>query len=245
MNLLKIYTLATHEPDTFLVYWTNSTLRPKGLLRVRITAQVDDRNIVAELAAMQHLLEDKGVIGNSVIGNPNVKLVVSLGAIRKLHRMQSDKAHLAPYANFLTTRFADCPITADKDTRWFNGYPLESAENLLVSAPRAETLLVAGFGAVGITNHVLERIAERFLSEAERSAQAAWKMLRDVVADTSVREVARNSAITTAKYAQEGRYFLNARRNLVLVVTNKPGEGKKLVTAYPPDNKFHELARAA
>ena len=249
MNLLKTFTIATDQPDTFLVYWTNTATRPKGLLRIRVIPQMEDRQIVAELAAMRHLLEDKGVVGNTVIGNASTKLVVSLGAIRKLQSMKSDKAHLAPYANFLTTRFAGCPISVDKDAGWFDGFSQESAKDLLVSAPCRETVTVAGFGEVSVTHHVLERITERFLSAAERSAQAAWKKLRELASDTSLREVSRHSMWVAAQYAhhgkQEGRYFLNARRNLVLVVTNNRGEGKRLVTAYPANGQFHELPKAA
>lgn len=249
MNILKTFTIATEQPDTFLVYWTNTSMRPKGLLRVRVLPQMEDRQIVAELAAMRYLLEDKGVVGNTVIGNTNTKLVVSLGAIRKLQSMKSDKAHLAPYANFLTTRFAGCPVSVGKDADWFDGFPLESAEDLLVSAPLRETVTVAGFGEVSVTHHVLERIADRFLSAAERSAQVAWKKLRELASDTSVREVIRHSVWAAAQYAhygkQEGRYFLNAKRNLVLVVTNNIGEGKRLVTAYPANGQFHELPKAA
>ena len=100
MNILKTFTIATEQPDTFLVYWTNTSVRPKGLLRVRVLPQMEDLQIVAELAAMRYLLEDKGVVGNTVIGNANTRLVVSLGAIRKLQGMKSDKAHSGTLRQF-------------------------------------------------------------------------------------------------------------------------------------------------
>lgn len=248
MNILKTFTIATEQPDTFLVYWTNTSMRPKGLLRVRVLPQMEDRQIVAELAAMRYLLEDKGVIGNTVIGNANTKLVVSLGAIRKLQAMKSDKAHLSPYANFLTTRFAGCPVSVDKDADWFDGFPLESAEDLLVSAPLRETVTVAGFGEVSVTHHVLERIADRFLSAAERSAQAAWKKLVSLASDPALHEVSRQSLWAGIKKGlhgkHEGRYFLNSRSNLILVVTDNHGEGKRLVTTYPATRHFHAMPKA-
>lgn len=120
MNTLKTHALATNLADTFMVYWTNSSSRPGGLIKVRVTQKMPDAVIAAELAAMQYLLEIKEVIGRNLVGNANTKLTVSRGAIRKLRRCQSDKSHLAPYANFLTTRFAGSPICVEKDTRWFN-----------------------------------------------------------------------------------------------------------------------------
>lgn len=66
MNLLKTFTLPAARPDRFDVYWTNSDRRPGGLLEVRIRPDIPDRQIAAELSALQHLLEDKRVLGNTV-----------------------------------------------------------------------------------------------------------------------------------------------------------------------------------
>jgi len=106
---------------------------PPWLLRVKVAAKVEDKAIAAELAAIQHLLEVRCVLGNNISGNAKTQLVVSSGAIRKLQRRQSDKVHLAPYANFLCTRFAACPITVEKDTRWFREQLPVTEEDLLVS----------------------------------------------------------------------------------------------------------------
>ena len=251
MNILKTYTLPGNQADTFLVYWTNSLLRPKGVLKVRVSAQIEDRQIAAELSAIQHLLETKHVLGNTLSCNAGTHLFVSSGAICKLHRSQSDKAHLAPYANFLTTRFAGCQISVDKDTCWFESFQPETVEDLLVSAPRREKVLIAGLGEVSVTQHVLERFADRVLADntPDRTAQLAWKRLTDLASDRSVREVFRHSLWTGAKYCQqgkqEGRYFLNPKRNLVMVVTDNPREGKRLVTTYPATSQFHEIKIAA
>lgn len=251
MNTLKTHTLATQEPNTFLVHWTNSSKRPGGLIKVRVAVHMPDAHIAAELAAMQHLLEEKGVLGNNLVGNANTKLVVSLGAIKKLRRCQSDKSHLAPYANFLTTRFAGCPISVDKDTSWFNGFTPDTVEDLLVGGPKRETLKVAGFGEVAVTQHVLDRFADRFLSDSnqDKLAQTAWKKLKEMATDLTIREVTRQGLWCSVNYAhqgkQQGRYFLNARHNLVLVITDNPGEGKRLVTAYPATRQFRALPMAA
>lgn len=242
MNFLKTYTLPTAEADTFLVYWTNTNMSPRGVIKVCVNAVQEDRNIVAELAAMRHLLEDKEVVGRTLGGNQNTQLIVSLGAIRKLRRMQSGKAHLAPYANFLTTRFAGCPIEVNKDTCWFEGLPAESAEVLPVNAAHRESVLVSGYGEVSVTHHVLKRIADRFPLSAACAEQMAWRFLREVSAAPSLHEVVRKSTKASPRLDLEGRYFLNTERDLVLVVTDNPGEGKRLVTTYPSNNAFQALA---
>jgi hypothetical protein len=251
MNMLKTYTVTTALPDTFLVYWTNSPIRPGGVLKVRVLSRIEDAQIAAELAAIQHLLEEKRVIGTNLVGNPNTRLTISQGAIRKLQRNQSDKAHLAPYANFLTTRFAGCQLCVDKDTRWFEGVELNAAEVLLVSEPRREMIKVTGIGEVSVTQHVLNRFTDRFLPETKTDnvCRTAWKKLLETAADPLVREVVRSGMWNSVKYARqnkhEGRYFLNSRSKLILVVTDNPGEGKRLVTAYPANKQFVQLAQAA
>ena len=251
MNILKTYTVATQQADTFLVYWTNSAIRPGGLLKVRVLAKIEDVHIAAELAAMQHLLEEKKVIGTILVGNPLTKLFVSQGAIRKLQLKKSDKLHLVPYANFLTTRFAGCQLSVEKDKRWFDGFTPETTDELIVSEPRREMIRVTGLGEVSVTQHVLDRISDRFLPESKsgNTCRIAWKKLHEAASDPMIREVARQGIWNSLKYAhqnkQEGRYFLNSRRNLILVVTDNPGEGKRLVTAYPANKQFIQLSQAA
>ena len=59
MIILKTYTMPTPQAGVFLVYWTNSPVRPGGALKVHITNTIEDASIAAELAAMQYLLEEK------------------------------------------------------------------------------------------------------------------------------------------------------------------------------------------
>ena len=251
MNLLKTYTYPTELADSFLVYWANSPLRAGGLLKVRVLPRLADPQIAAELAALQYLLEEKQVLGCQLSGNANTSLIVSQGAIRKLLHRKSDKAQLAPYANFLTTRFAGCKLAVAKDTRWFAGFIPDAVDDLLVGEPRREQVNVTGVGAVSVTQHVLDRYAHRFLTAVppDKLAQAAWKNLSKAATDPALQEVTRkglwqamNSAL---KGKQEGRYFLNPASQLVLVITDNPGEGKRLVTAYPAKRQFKHLAKAA
>lgn len=244
MNVLKVHTLPSGNPDSFRTYWTNSLLRVRGVVETRITRDMPDKRIAAELASLQHLLEVREVLGQNLVGTAAIRLIVSCGAIRKLKLRQSDKAYLAPYASFLTTRFAGCPVTVDKDTRWLDGYQPSAVEHLVVDEPRLETLSVNGVGRVGVTRHVLERIASRLLpgTPPERVAQAAWKKLYELVSDPSLRDVSRTSLWANISHGRnekhEGRYFLNERHNLMLVITDNAGEGLRLVTAYRATRPF-------
>lgn len=251
MHTLKTHTIPGQQTDTYLVYWTNSTVRLGGLLRVKVDVKVEDKAIAAELAAIQHLLEVRCVLGNNISGNAKTQLVVSSGAIRKLQRRQSDKVHLAPYANFLCTRFAACPVTVEKDTRWFREQLPVTEEYLLVSGPRQETIRLRGLGEVSVTRHVLDRFVDRALVDqsSDQVMQLAWKKLSRLAEHQSVKEVSRRSlwagVIHNRNGKHEGRYFLNSVQQMVMVVTDNPNEDPRLVTTYPVTRHFRQMAQAA
>lgn len=56
MNLLKTFTFAAGRPDTFLVYWTNSVIQPKGILRYESNHRI--RNAVGSDQAPCQTIED-------------------------------------------------------------------------------------------------------------------------------------------------------------------------------------------
>ncbi|MHB1301215.1 MAG: hypothetical protein ACYCY8_10170, partial [Burkholderiales bacterium] len=221
MQKLKVFSRPTDRPDTFQVFWTNNPQRPGGVIDITVLDQVDDKIVIAELRAIQYLLEERQVLGDHVIGNANTRLTVSQGAIRKLKQGRSDKAHLARYAEFLCTRFAGCRIEVDKDDRVFRSQPSEQVA-LIISAPVLETIKVHGFEEVAVTRHVLERLAARLPEDRARDSANVWKLLQRIASDRSVREVFRHCGIFTRLSYQrngrsEGRYFFNPKMNMILV----------------------------
>lgn len=248
MQKLKVYTKQTDRSDTFQVFWTNNPLRPGGVIDITVLDQVDDKIVIAELRAIQYLLEERCALGDHVIGNSNTRLTVSLGAIRKLKQGRSDKTHLTRYAEFLCTRFAGCHLEVDKDDRIFRNAPSEHAV-LTVSAPVLETIHIHGYGDVAVTRHVLERLADRLPADRAKGPADVWKHLQRMASDPSVHEVSWHSgAFTRLTYQKhgrdEGRYFLNPRTNMILVIADNL-RGRNLVTAYLADQSFFNLQAAA
>ena len=248
MQKLKVFSRPTDCPDTFQVFWTNNPQRPGGVINITVLDQLEDKIVIAELRAIQYLLEERQVLGDHVIGNANTRITVSLGAIRKLKQGRSDKAHLARYAEFLCTRFAGCRLEVDKDDRVFRSQPSEQAA-LSISAPVLETIQVHGFGEVAVTRHVLERLAARLPQDRARDPANVWKLLQRMAADRSVREVFRDcGTFTRLDYQRngqgEGRYFLSPKLNMILVVADNV-RGRNLVTAYQADQRFSNLQAAA
>jgi hypothetical protein len=251
LNILKVFTVATSEPNRFLVYWTNSSVCLKGIIQARVTANIEDRAIAAELSATKYLLEQKCVLGQNQAGNAGIRLSVSSGAIRKLMHRKSNKGHLAPYAQFLSTRFAGCQIDVDKDRRWFDGFAPSSVEDLLVSGPAQETIRVHGIGEVCVTRHIVDRFAERFLPAIahDKRSQVAWRKLVELAGDPDVYEVSNENAWTRIKHSdrgqQESRYFLNPNMKRIFVVTDNPRLGRHLVTTYAASHHFMRQSKAA
>ena len=248
MNILKVFTRTTDLPDTFLVYWTNSLIRAGGVIRAIVPDRIEDKQVVAELRAIQYLLEERCAVGKHIAGKASLHLIVSMGAIKKLKLRRSDKAHLARYAEFLCTRFAGCQIEVDKDDRVFREDAHEQAE-LVVTAPIPESIEMRGIGQVSVTRHVLERLAERLPPERAKDPARVWKLLQRVASDPSVREVRRNTDVFTRidyqKHGQnEGRYFLNPKMNLILVVADN-ARGKCLVTTYAANPRLISMSAAA
>ena len=138
----------------------------------------------------------------------------------------------------------------DNDSKWIESFRPDSVDELLVNEPQREMVKVPGIGDVAVTQHVLEQFTHRYLTETkpDKLAQVAWKKLTETAADMSVREVSKHRLCPRVLRENsgkiEGRYFLNAKRNLIFVVTDNPLEGKRLVTTYPANRTFHDMKAA-
>lgn len=172
-STLKCLTLPTYDPSQFDVFWACGK-RTHGLIQVRMAVPVDDPSVAAELWAFAHLLQEREVCGVDRTGK-SLQLTCSHGAIRKLALGQSAKAHLAPYAAFLRTRFAEARIEVSKDDAIFDINRYRNREVLLTcSGPLDPTALLPDLGAVSVSYHALERYAQR---NCASSPSAAWRGL--------------------------------------------------------------------
>lgn len=242
MNILR--TISKQErPGSYLIFWTNTTIKPltqKGCVRIEVNSSDPDGAIIAELHAIQYLLEIAEVVGENRAGDKFLTLIVSAGAIRKLARMDSVKKDLAEHAIFLTTRFSGCNIKVEKDDRWIVP-SCEPSITLDSSIRLDETVTMPVIGKVWITAHVVEQFAERF--GVTSSFGDAWRKLTKIASDERIREVDLRSAKTKLKYSLQGkevgRYFYHPTQHAVLVVVNDKKRNKPvLVTAYKEEDSL-------
>lgn len=240
MQYLRV--IAIPSPDgQFDVYWSNTNLETvRGIAHVTVPPG-DDRNIIAELHALQYLLEVEEAVGENAAGGPAIKLVVSVGQIKLLSRGASSKQALVKHAKFLTTRFKGCKIEVKKDAGWVAVVPANAKHTELdAGTPFEEVIALHGLGDVTVTTHVVEQFAEHL---AHRRGVAfaiaeAWRLLRDLASDGKITEVARSNEKKRLGYAlkgmQEGRYFVHPNKKWILVCTKRESQNRMaLVTVYP------------
>lgn len=235
MNILRVIT-KQQEPGAFTTYWTNTTLKPyaqRGAIRIKVNSADPDGGIIAELHALRYLLEKEEAVGENRAGDENLILIVSFGAIRKLSRMDSQKASLAEHAKFLTTRFKGSQIKVEKEEAWIDK-DAEPSITLDASIIDDEALTIPAIGEVALTAHVVDQFATRFGID---SSGEAWRKLLKIATDDRLKELDRQTAGMKLKYAIQGkelgRYFYNpAHQAMLIVVEDKKRQKNVLVTAY-------------
>lgn len=231
MNHLTTVVKPGKTEDEFIVYWRNG-LHKQGALTVVVKVHVPaDHKVVAELAAMKHLLEEKAIFGEER-GGKNLLLSISSGsAIRKLAKMQSTKAHLATYAKFLTTRFAGAEIKVEPDDNWIKPRALNNVERIEVNRAESSTIDLPHLGSVNITRHVVERLNQRLNYPGE---EEVLRMLLKIARGPLVELQQSSDYIQKAKdkYGEAGRLFENKTLRCRLVIRQKKNGSRYLATAY-------------
>lgn len=238
MNYLTTICKATNNPKAFDIYWRNG-VQVQGVIKVTVKNEIDDPEIIAELSAIQWLLEHRSVYGVSQAGK-GLCLTVGAGAIKKLVKAaekSSDlrqsglgKAHLFPYARFLGTRFVGADVTVEKDDSWIKPRALNDVSELDISEPLAEIIDIKGVGRVELTAHVLQQFEKR---SAAGDRQEMWRLLRQIATD-GLRKVELDSASREAyqkKYGEAGDIWAHGQTKWVIVIV--PGQKMPIaVTAY-------------
>lgn len=183
MNLLTTFCKPGAGENRWDIFWRNGA-QIQGVVQVTLTVSIDDPEIVAELSALQWLLEHRSVFGVSQAGK-GLCLTVSTGAIKKLAKAAEKigslgksnlgKPHLFPYARFLGTRFVGLGIDVSKDDSWIKPRSQNDIVEISITGPLPEILDIAGIGKVALSAHAMKRFNER-LGCADRDD--TWRLLR-------------------------------------------------------------------
>lgn len=170
MDTLSV-TTAEGVDGAFMTRWQWRQSGAKQPLAGEIVVRLDesyryDRAIIAELAAIHYLLEERQVHGKNRLGN-GIKIEVSFGAIRKAllngalkkkDEGNTDKGHVAGCATFLATKYFEAEIVVGR--KWQDDEPksFEQAEiTVPASFPRPKVHCHLLGEDVLITRHAMRR----------------------------------------------------------------------------------------
>lgn len=226
MNELHLTTNPTQDPRVFDTCWMTG-LDKKG--RIRITVPfLDDARTAAELAAMELLLTKMNVCGHNKAG-AGLVINASCGAIRDLLDGVSPHGYLAPYVNFLRTRFFGATVNiCGAPFLWADERCESQVCFVEVEQPAVTVIEVAGIGEVELTAHAVQKYVKRF----DRKPVKAWRELSRIAREVKPAVLEGRKVWHDIKHRRPGRYVVDERRKVMLVIAEPDSIGMmpRLVT---------------
>ena len=188
--------------------------------RVSTPLDVADGAAVAELTVLHHCLCEAHVFGVSRSGR-GLRIVVSVGVIKKLFQQRSAKAHLLPFAQFLIVRFADATVRVEKPRHAAGDVPpefqLQAGEGCLEHWPTCAGELV-------LTRHAIERYAQKV---QRLSLDQSWHRLLNVITQ------GRGTPVGADQGNGERWRFTKPNHPPLTIVVARDALANKVVTVYP------------
>jgi hypothetical protein len=230
-NLVTVLAKETEDLNKFVVYWKSGVNR-QGKVMVDIQVNVGDKKAVAELTAMQHIIDELEVLGWAP-PLKGLKLVFSVPAIKKIHLQTSKKRHLYDYSYFLTTRFTEATVDHEQDDSWLKPRAEQYVTEIAVDGPPGEWIYVNQIGKVTVTRHAIEQFGKRMNNlEPLEAWRALSKLLRDarpVKVDVSDDRKDADKVV----HASEGTRWMDTLTKWRFVIaTNKHGQPTITTTYY-------------
>lgn len=209
----------------------------QGTIHINVPTSQADAPVVAELAALQYLLEDAGIAGKTVTGQ-GLMLIVSQGIIRKLMDNQCAKHHLYAWASFLNTRFSGARCLVQTDCPWELPYAKKAVHAIDAKAPQRSLLPIPLVGMVAVSRHAIERLAKHLNYPTTPSL---WSRLVEIASSQSMMfalpdhfKVARDEAVHGKKAI---RLFDPKSKWMLIFVSD--GRHLVLVTLYQHFGRHH------
>ena len=238
MNELHVTTNPTNNPRVFDTCWMTG-LEKKGRIQITVP-RLDDARTAAELAAVEHLLTKMNVCGHNKAG-AGLIINASCRAILDLMNGVSPHGHLAPYVNFLRTRFFGATVQiCEAPFVWADERCEAQVTFWEVEEPAVTVIDVAGVGEVELTAHAVEKYVKRF----ERQPVKAWRELTRIAREVKPAVLEGRSVLNDIKHRRPGRYVLDERRSVLLVIAEPDSSEKmpSLVTVVRPEANVRVVA---
>ncbi|CAN7645345.1 hypothetical protein LJR129_005013 [Acidovorax sp. LjRoot129] len=250
MSVLAVLT-KEQEDGSFLTKWSwkqQATARPLvGTIRVTVdSAHREDRDALAELQALYHLLEVRNVQGSNRMGN-GITVEVTAGSIRKALLKGSLKVsgtgktvkpHVAQCATFLATKYFEASFEVG---RWRDEEPraVEDEVSVHLGPQFPKIHLRCDFlgDEVFVSRHAMNRYVGRISEGLDRYAEndlsklpdsrwtAAWVWFTNVLQHKDLRTadlLPEKQQQFLSKYGSKCSYLLFQDAGAVLVLRKAP-----------------------
>ncbi|MGI0646986.1 hypothetical protein ACRCPS_18375 [Pseudomonas aeruginosa] len=237
-KVVKFFTAAGTEPGSYEVTFSgNDRVFHKLEVRTEVDLGPDALDYI-ELFGIWFFIIAIELAGNSRTSK-GLSLVVSRGAIKKLFRTDSSKAHLFNYANSIRTQLLGLEdITVEKDAAWTRAVEKTMCARWDGLPPPYPEVLNPIVGKVGITLHSVRRYYEHTNKEGRIDLiyTKVAKLLRD--ATTEVFLDARTAKHKELIYgdAVAGTRYLNTSAGWQLVIIRGQNGQTVLATIYQRPN---------
>lgn len=165
----------------------------------------------------------------------NLKLVVSRGAIKRLLRDSSSKAHLFNYTNALRTQlFGLTDIEVEKSPRWQEDLQIVACTNWDGKPPKYPELDNPVVGPVGITYHALQRYYDATNREgrADLIFQKVSRLLREATCRVQLPERVMKHKASKYGLGHDSDIYLQTPAGWQAVIVSPEGEQPILATVY-------------
>ena len=165
----------------------------------------------------------------------NLKLVVSRGAIKRLLRDSSSKAHLFNYTNAIRTQlFGLADIDVEKAPRWVDDLQVVACTKWDGEPPKYPEVVNPLVGPVGITYHALERYYDATNREgrADLIFQKVCRILREATCKIQLPEKVLKHKASKYGSAHGTDLYLQSPAGWQVVIVSPEGEQAILATIY-------------
>lgn len=165
----------------------------------------------------------------------NLRLVVSRGAIKRLLRETSSKAHLFQFTNAIRTQFFGMTdIEVDKNPDWASDLELNACVKWDGSPPAYPSVVNPVAGPVVITYHALERYYENTNKEgrADLIFQKVCRLVREASIQTTLPDSVQRHKSQKYGARNKNDLYLNTRSGWQAVVSESERGAKFVATVY-------------
>lgn len=241
-----------------------------GVVTVSLASRPDwirDRVILAELAALHHLVYVREIHGTYRLGNGlcievsagAIKKAVAKGALKKEDAGTTTKAHVAHFSTFLATKYFEATVEVVPPGKWQEIEAKRLSDETLCVEEYPAVHIGSVLGNVVVRRHALNRFVERFMAAAEIASgrslvdipdyrwTRAWRSLESIVPQSvKVTIPPKEAQRVMYKYGKDV-YALHHMGSQNVFVVKDAGRGHELVTVLRGNEycKLIELPTAA